>query len=243
MYPNSRLYDIKHSMNIQQVGSPNYSTGRGGKPISLIVVHHMAGTLAATDSVFQNTQRNTSAHYGVGRNGEVHQYVADGDTAFHAGNYDINQRSVGIEHEDLASDSYTDLEYQTSAALIRSLCLRYNLPINATTIRPHRDFIATACPGSLDINRLINLAKGNNMGSQAIVDETIVRLCYNGILFRDPVGDEWKVHNNGQTVESCMRSFIASPEHAALVKKAADAPDSSSKKLASLRTALQDILK
>lgn len=146
-------------MSVVFIGSPNFSQGRGGKPISLIVVHHTAGTLAGADAVFQDTVRNTSAHYGVGRGGEVHQYVLEEDTAFQAGVYDINQRSVGIEHEDLNADDYTDIEYQTSAALIREICIRYNLPINANTIQPHRAFVATACPGSLDISRLIELAQ------------------------------------------------------------------------------------
>ncbi len=149
-------------MNITFVGSPNYSAGRAGKPISYIVVHHMAGNLAGADAVFQDKQRNTSAHYGVGRNGEIHQYVSEKDTAYHAGNFDINQRSIGIEHEDLNADNYTDIEYQTSAELIRKICTQYDLPINGNIIRPHRAFTATACPGTLDIGRLIQLANKDN---------------------------------------------------------------------------------
>lgn len=80
-------------------------------------------------------------------------------------------------------------------------------------------------------------------GSQAICDETTIRLCYNGILFRDPQGDEWKVHNNGQTVESLMRSFINSPEHAALAAKLATPASAADAKLAALKAALADILK
>lgn len=167
-------------MNIQFIGSPNYSKGRGGKPISLIVVHHMAGTLSGTDGVFQNTQINTSATYGVGRKGEVHQYVHEEDTSYNAGNFDINQRSISIEHEDLGSDNYTDIEYETSAELIRDICARYNLPIDTNTVRPHNQFSSTSCPGTLDINRLIKLAQGDSMATITREQEQVLALATTG---------------------------------------------------------------
>lgn len=145
------------------VGSPNYTKGREGKKVSLIVVHHMAGTLAATDVVFQDKTRNTSAHYGVGRDGTIHQYVDEANTAYHAGDWSTNLISIGIEHEDLGTDSYTDTEYATSAQLIRDIGKRYGIAINSSTVRPHKDFVATACPGTLDIGRLIKEANGGSV--------------------------------------------------------------------------------
>lgn len=170
-------------MNIRWIGSPNFTKGRGSSKITTIVVHHMVGTLASTDSVFQNRERNTSAHYGVGRDGSIHQYVSESDTAYHAGNFPVNQRSIGIEHEDLGRDEFTDLEYQVSAELIRSICNRNNLAIDAVTIRPHHEFTATACPGLLDINRLITLAKGEEMLPMKPEEE---RSRYVEVLGREP---------------------------------------------------------
>jgi N-acetylmuramoyl-L-alanine amidase len=40
-----------------------------------IVVHTMGGTLQGTDSWFRNPTSYVSAHYGVGLDGRVHQYV------------------------------------------------------------------------------------------------------------------------------------------------------------------------
>ncbi len=139
------------------VGSPNYTSGRNGQKVKHIVIHHMDGTLTATDDVFQDTTRNTSAHYGIGQS-EIHQYVKEGDTAYHAGNWNENLQSIGIEHEDFASDNFTDAVYASSAALIKDICTRYGLPISRETIHPHNEFFATACPGTLDIDRLINEA-------------------------------------------------------------------------------------
>ncbi len=143
--------------NIIWIGSSNYTLGRNGQSIKHIVVHHMDGTLSATDSVFQDTSRNTSAHYGVGQS-EIHQYVKEKDTAYHAGNWNENLQSIGIEHEDFASDNFSDAVYASSAALIKDICTRYDLPISRATIHPHNEFVATACPGTLDIDRLINEA-------------------------------------------------------------------------------------
>lgn len=192
------------------IGSPNFKEGRGGKKLSLIVVHHMAGTLAGTDKVFQDTNRNTSAHYGVGRNGEIHQYVYDSDTAFHAGNYDINQRSIGIEHEDLNADNYTELEYQTSAQLIRSLCSKYGLPINAQTVRPHRDFFATACPGTLDIGKLIALAKGDDMATDKLTREEIM-VAHQGFFFQEAPTSTIDYYL-GKNLSTMLTDFAASNE-------------------------------
>jgi N-acetylmuramoyl-L-alanine amidase len=53
-----------------------------------IVIHVMAGSLAGTDSWFASAESQVSAHYGIGKNGEVHQYVEEENTAFHAGTVD-----------------------------------------------------------------------------------------------------------------------------------------------------------
>jgi hypothetical protein len=86
-------------------------------------------------------------------------WVPESSTAWHAGNFTVNQQSVGIEHEDLGQDDFTETLYQTSAQLIADICKRHNLPIDASTIIPHRSVIATACPGALDLAKLISLAQ------------------------------------------------------------------------------------
>ena len=63
-----------------QVPSPNYglpqgTQGRAGNKVIAIVDHIMAGTLVGTDSWFQNPSSQVSAHFGVGKNGQIHQYV------------------------------------------------------------------------------------------------------------------------------------------------------------------------
>jgi hypothetical protein len=205
------------ALNITQKSSPNYTAGRGGNLVKKIVVHHMVGTIEGADKTFQDTVRQTSAHYGVARDGRIWQWVAENSTAWHAGNFTVNQQSIGIEHEDLAHDDFTETLYQTSAALIADICKRHNLPIYASTIVPHRSIVATACPGTLDLSKLIQLAQtinqgGNTVASSSIVDEITIRLVYNGFLLRDATADEVKIWA-GKTEEAFMREVIASAEH------------------------------
>jgi len=65
--------------------SPNWS-GRGTCGIEGIVVHVTGpGSMAGMASWFKNPASQVSAHFGVGKQGELHQYVEVGDSAWHAG--------------------------------------------------------------------------------------------------------------------------------------------------------------
>jgi N-acetyl-anhydromuramyl-L-alanine amidase AmpD len=68
-------------MEIIQKKSPNFWVGRKGYRPEAIVIHIMDGTLIGTDSWFANHTSQVSAHYGIGKNGEIHQYVQENDTA------------------------------------------------------------------------------------------------------------------------------------------------------------------
>lgn len=142
------------------IGSPFYTKGRGGKKISFVVVHWIVGSLTSADATFNKAGRNASAHYGVGPTA-VHQYVQEQDTAWHAGEFAINQQSIGIEHEggwDIGNGQRAAVQLETlnlSAQLIAEICHRYGIAPSASTIRPHREFHSTSCPGTLDLGYLI----------------------------------------------------------------------------------------
>ncbi len=143
-------------MTIRWIGSPNFDTNR--KPIDKIVLHWIAGRIDSADSVFQDTNRNTSAHYAVGQS-EIHQYVKEENVAYHAGSYEINQHSIGIEHEGGPDLPITEAVYKQSIELIAEICTRYNIPIDDYHIIPHRQIKATQCPGTLDLQRIITGVK------------------------------------------------------------------------------------
>jgi N-acetyl-anhydromuramyl-L-alanine amidase AmpD len=150
-------------MHIKWVGAHpnNYGAGRDGKTIKKVVMHWIVGTLASADASFANPNRRASAHYGVGPD-EIHQYVKEEDTAWHAGNLDVNKESIGIEHQggpDLPIDPRTILN---SAELLAGICKRYNIPLDRNHIKLHREIKATQCPGTLDVDEIIDVAKEIN---------------------------------------------------------------------------------
>jgi N-acetylmuramoyl-L-alanine amidase len=164
-------------MNIVNIPSPNFFKGRKSYKPEAIVVHIMQGTLYGTDSWFQSPVSKTSAHYGIGKKGEVHQYVNENDAAFHVGRVNaptwslIKQAdnglyinpdyyTIGIEHEGDVNTDWTEEMYQTSANLIKAISLRWNIPVDRQHVIGHHEIYSLKkCPGNVvDINRLIALA-------------------------------------------------------------------------------------
>lgn len=137
----------------------NYGIGRNGYSIDKIIIHWIAGTLESADATFQNPLRLASAHYGIGDD-EVHQYVQEKDTAWHAGNLTVNRQSIGIEHEGGPNIPISEATYQSSAKLVKEICERYSIPLDREHIKGHNEIKATQCPGTFDINKLINIASG-----------------------------------------------------------------------------------
>lgn len=157
------------ALNIKWVGSPNKSKGRNGFRPEAVVIHIMEGTLKGTDSWFKNPVSKVSAHYGIGLDGEVHQYVLETDTAQHAGrksnsswsllkaNVNPNWYTIGIEHEGKSDTVWTDEMYNASAELVREICTRWHIAIDRNHIIGHRE---KTCPGAqVSLDRLIKLAK------------------------------------------------------------------------------------
>lgn len=151
-------------MNITQKNSPNFSAGRGGKKIEYIICHWIVGRIAAADAVFAKAN-STSAHYAVDDN-KIHQYVSEDNTAWHAGNFDVNQRSIGIEHAGGPNIPITDATYETSAQLIADIWRRRGkLPL-----RKHSDIKATQCL-PLDSTELLTRNGWMNLGEIKVGDE------------------------------------------------------------------------
>ena len=179
-------------MNIIQKKSPNFWTGRKGYRPEGVVIHIMDGTLVGTDSWFANPASLVSAHYGIGRTGEVHQYVKEEDTAWHAGRVDApawklikpninpNLYTVGIEHEGKPDDVWTDAMKQSSAELIREICKRWQIPIDRIHIVGHFEIFSKKpnCParGKKIIDELVALAGGQQTSHPSQVEEGVRKI-------------------------------------------------------------------
>ena len=107
--------------------------------------------------------RKASAHYGIGEDGTIWQFVEDKYIAWHAG--EANKFSIGIEHcggyllPDGTRAKPTQACMDASAELVAYLADKHNIEINTEFIKPHKFYNATACPGTLDINYIISQAK------------------------------------------------------------------------------------
>lgn len=142
----------------------NYTDGSAaGRDIPTeIVIHHWGVDGQTHDGVVNwfctpGNGCGTSAHF-VASAGRVHCIVSTTDVAWHAGDWAVNLRSIGIECRPEA----TDADYTTIAELIRDMRDLYgNLPL-----RPHKAYAQTDCPGRYDLARLDRLARATTVKPQ-----------------------------------------------------------------------------
>jgi hypothetical protein len=139
-------------MEVKWIGTPNFATGRKGyKPLA-IINHIMEGTLAGTDDWFSKPESQVSSHYGIGRNGEVHQYVKEEDTAWANGRklepneawianfpVDVNPNlwTISIEHEGYPDQPLTPEQTAATIELQRYLTAKWNIPVDDVHITGH----------------------------------------------------------------------------------------------------------
>ena len=117
-----------------------YTRGRGGKKPEYIVVHYTASQASARNNCkyFSGGNRNSSAHFFADGSGTIYQSVAEGDTAWAVGNFDMNQRSISIEvvsdGRDFSSAEIAELTY-----LVQHLMQKYGIP--ASHVIRHYDVV------------------------------------------------------------------------------------------------------
>lgn len=147
----------------------NFAASRpGGWRPQAIVIHVMDGSLTGTDAWFNDPASGVSAHYGIGKDGTVHQYVKETDTAFHAGTVskptwpgirkdaqgrfiNPNFYTIGIEHAGWGDkdDRWPATQQDASVTLVSAIAARWGIAPNALHVIPHRQIRSTKpnCPG------------------------------------------------------------------------------------------------
>lgn len=110
--------------------------------IDRVVVHVIQGDYASALSAFRDPGHRAAAHYVLRTSdGKVAQTVRELDVAFHAGNREYNERSIGIEHEGFVDrpELFTDRMYQASAQITADICDRYGFPRDRKHIIGHNE--------------------------------------------------------------------------------------------------------
>ena len=125
---------------------------RSAVDIDGIVIHHWGVDGQDFDAVcrFFESGPGTSAHY-VAEDGRVACIVSPKDIAWHAGNWPVNQRTIGIE----CRPEMTDGDIETVAELIADLETHYG---KSFLISGHKDHFNTSCPGRYydNIQRIVD---------------------------------------------------------------------------------------
>ena len=160
--------------------SPNRNVPRNHE-IDTITIHHMAGnlTIERCGQLFANPSRQGSSNYGVGTDGRIGLYVPESDRAWTSGSPSNDNRAVTIE---VANDQtvepwhVSDKALQSTINLCADICRRNGIKKlvwsdnksdrvnhkNGCNMTVHRDFQATACPGTYLYSKMGYIAQAVN---------------------------------------------------------------------------------
>lgn len=202
-------------------GSPNHYTGRQGYTVTHITLHIMVGYLTGTDATFANSASQASAHYGIGADGTIHQYVSERDGSYSDANYMSNCSTISIEHEGGMSGAVcTQACIDASARLCADIARRYgwkklwhdglkgnvwlHREIPGTDHAACPDLAPNGLPYQQVIDKANNLLEGKEM---ALTDEDIMKIWThklpNGSCVRDclspAIQDVFAMHDTGLT--------------------------------------------
>ena len=164
-------------VRIERRASPHVIPGRRGQAPRAIVVHTTVGTFESAAAWFANAASAVSAHYLVGLDGRIAQFVDEADAARHAGRVlrptarlaeeagpdGLNAITIGIEFEDGGKPmtvDRSDVQYKAGARVIADVAGRWGIPLDRDHVVGHRElFAAKECPGNLDVERLVRDAR------------------------------------------------------------------------------------
>lgn len=137
---------MAYSILFKQCGSDHMTRGRS-RAVDRIVVHFTATLASARNNATyfsRNEGQGASAHYFVDDiTPEIYQSVAEGDTAWHAGDWQMNCRAIGIEVVS-AGEDFSATEVEKLGWLVKRLMARYG--IGASGVIRHYDVTGKLCP-------------------------------------------------------------------------------------------------
>lgn len=148
-------------MKINRLISNYNHSSRGGSSIKYIVIHYVGGISTAYNNVkyFSGGDRQASAHYFVGHDGEIWQSVEDSRASWHCGGglqgsgghawHGIckNSNSIGIEMCVRKNGSlwyFEDATVNATIELTQYLMKKYGVP--ASNVIRHYDVTGKICP-------------------------------------------------------------------------------------------------
>jgi N-acetylmuramoyl-L-alanine amidase len=173
------------TVNIEQRPLTSGSFWLGHYDRAAICNHIMQGHIPGSEARFNDKKQEVSAHFGVGYDGRVVQWVSMDNSAWSNGilepgwnvllpwlfeavqkNIEINRRTISIEHEGFPGEPMPEAQYQSTLDLHSFIIRTYPTiyPSRKTIVR-HSDISPKSranCPGStFPLDRLINDLQGD----------------------------------------------------------------------------------
>lgn len=154
--------------------SKNYTKGRSGYKIKKITIHHCAGVMSVENigKLFKNGSREVSAHYGIGNDGRIGQYVEEKNTAWTDGNWVSNCTSVTIETSNNKTGGKWTVGNKALNSLIKLVAdigKRNGLGtlVKGKNVTWHRMYASTTCPGDYLLSKMDYIIKEANKLNKA----------------------------------------------------------------------------
>ena len=129
----------------------------------------MAGKLTAKrcGELFQDPNRQASANYGIGYNGEIICYVDENDRAYTSSNRANDCQAITIEVANSSTGGdwpISEASWNSLVNLCTDICRRYGFRLNYDgtpngSLTRHNMFAATSCPGPYLQSRFEELAR------------------------------------------------------------------------------------
>ncbi|MFE2234589.1 N-acetylmuramoyl-L-alanine amidase [Streptomyces sp. JL2001] len=129
----------------EEFGDGDYGNhDKANRPVSqsidYIVVHDTEASWDVTLKLVQDPTYVSWQYSLRSSDGHIAQHLPLKDVGWHAGNWFVNAKSVGLEHEGFLTSPdawYTEAMYRTSARLVRYLAQRYDIPLDRQHILGH----------------------------------------------------------------------------------------------------------
>lgn len=163
----------------------NYTQGRKGYKVCKITPHHMAGILSGEQcaKLFQNPNRQASANYCIGNDGEIVGCVDENNRAWTSSNRTNDCQAITIEvsNSEVGGDwKISDTAWNSLVNLCVDICKRYGFRLNYDgtkngSLTKHNMFAKTTCPGPYLQGRFQELADTVNSkldGNSETVQQT-----------------------------------------------------------------------
>lgn len=123
-------------MDIQYKPSPNFGDRKPqDADVNILVLHHTAmNSFNSAVDWLCNKEAGVSAHYVIGKDGEIAKLVDEDKRAWHAGrgswsdNNDVNSYSIGIELDNNGFEPFSAKLMKSLIELSKDIMARHNIP-------------------------------------------------------------------------------------------------------------------